>query len=98
MKEKEELNTLADTVSQAFPEADSYSVSLTASNFTGYRKFGYHAIVFINSKSLSSGIRDSVDGVLSAIKKEADKAALEEKFRREFNERYAAHVTSEVLP
>jgi hypothetical protein len=50
MKEKEELNTLANTVRQAFPEAD------------------------------------------------ADRASLEEKFRREFNERYAQAITSEVLP
>jgi hypothetical protein len=94
----EKLNTLADTVSQAFPEADTYWVSLIAHNLNGPREAGYHATVFINSKALSSGICDSIDGLLFALKREVDKHNLAEKFRREFNERYAQAITSEVLP
>jgi hypothetical protein len=96
----EELMSFRQAVLATFPEAQSSSVTIALDDYgIGLRK-SYSVFVNVGnpSKCFASGSAPFPERAMIFLREEIDKAALEEKFRREFNERYAAHVTSEVLP
>ena len=99
---KEELIKFYAAVKAAFPKARNYSVSIGINDYTGIPEVHYHASVYVGEgfvNYLSAVGKASVGEAIDGLGKELVKHDLEEKFRREFNERYAAHVTtSEVLP
>ena len=88
-------------VKTAFPDAENCSVSMRLDDYDprGVRQL-YDAFLHVGSPSkcfLSAG-SPSPDKAIASIRQDVDKHNLEEKFRREFNERYAQAITSEVRP
>jgi hypothetical protein len=98
---KQELVEFYAAVKAAFPKASHYSVSIGINDYAGIPEMHYHASVYVGEgfvNYLSAVGKASVGEAIDGLGKELVKHNLEEKFRREFNERYAAHVTSEVRP
>jgi hypothetical protein len=98
---KEELMEFYAAVKAAFPKARNYSVSIGINDYAGIPEVNYQASLYVGEGAvvyLSAVGKASVGEAIDGLGKELVKHDLEEKFRREFNERYAQAITSEVLP